>query len=448
MRWQKNFLRTVKAEMPDTIKDVVSSYLCTQCGTCVAVCPVHAIEMRETPSGLLVPHIFDDKCIECGKCREVCPGVSINLDIPEHVDPFKGQVLGAYVAHACDKTVRTKGQSGGVVSALLLFLLETNQINAALVTTMPNDGSLRPEPFLARTREQVLAAQGSKYCPVATNAVFANVFPNDRVAVVGVSCQMHGLQRLTQVQHTVKQNIDYRIGLVCDRTLLYSCIDQMAINADLNLGNITKMEYRSKARNGWPGEVCFHLNSGEKKFFPSSLRMRLKDYFTPPRCRLCFDKMNGYSDITVGDAWGVSESSLGDSNIIARTEKGNTLLRNAVNAGYLSLHETDEEIIFKGQGIEARRQNFVAFTDACQKLKRAVPEYNGFNPHFLSSVDPTFSSTCKSKFLLNCKVAACVTRKNTLVLVRRHQFFVRIRLIPIRFLKRVWRKFKYFLHIF
>jgi len=63
-------LGIVITKMSNTVKDIVDSYLCTQCGTCVSVCPVHAIAMRETPAGLLTPFILEEKCIACGKCRE------------------------------------------------------------------------------------------------------------------------------------------------------------------------------------------------------------------------------------------------------------------------------------------------------------------------------------------------------------------------------------------
>jgi ferredoxin len=42
--------------------------LCDFCGTCVAVCPHDAIELKET-EWLLIP----DRCTACGHCVQVCP---------------------------------------------------------------------------------------------------------------------------------------------------------------------------------------------------------------------------------------------------------------------------------------------------------------------------------------------------------------------------------------
>ncbi|MCD6522621.1 MAG: 4Fe-4S binding protein [Candidatus Diapherotrites archaeon] len=41
---------------------------CLYCGGCVSVCPVMAIELKETQ---IV--IDKDKCINCGACVRVCP---------------------------------------------------------------------------------------------------------------------------------------------------------------------------------------------------------------------------------------------------------------------------------------------------------------------------------------------------------------------------------------
>lgn len=421
--------------MSESVNSVVGRHLCTQCGTCVAVCPVGAIEMRETPAGLLNAAVVEEECVACGECLEVCPGSSVELGLPEDVDPFRGAVCAAYVGHAHDEVVRSTGQSGGVVSALLLYLLDTDRVDAALVTAMPADGALRPKPMLARTEMEILAAQGSKYCPVATNAVLKDVAPADRIAFVGVSCQMHGIHRLTQNRNGMLADVEYRIGLFCDRTLLYTCIDQMIKDARMAREEIVGLEYRSKARNGWPGEVCFRLASGESRFFPPHMRMRLKDSFTAPRCRLCFDKMNIFSDLSVGDAWGVSESFTGDSAIIVRNQKGASLLKDACERGFLELREIDAEMIFRAQGIEQRRRHWAAYMDVWREMGRSAPEYKGIASRFVAPADAGIRAGCRRKLSLNCRVAGSQTRMSALATARNQLRVDRIKFWVARMIK-------------
>ncbi|MDH3348191.1 MAG: Coenzyme F420 hydrogenase/dehydrogenase, beta subunit C-terminal domain [Desulfobulbaceae bacterium] len=429
--------------MPDfiSVKSIVDSQLCTQCGTCVVVCPTGALKMQETSAGFLHPFITEYKCVACGKCRRVCPGAIVDLKLHSDVDPFKGNICEAYVGHACDESIRVRGQSGGVVSALLLYLLETGQANAALVTSMPSDGSLRPKSMLARTKSEILEARGSKYCPVAANKTLKHVLPGDNVAIVGPACHMHGIQLLARNQKKFVQNISCKIGLFCDRTLLYTCIDQMAKDAKCDMSSINSVEYRSKARNGWPGEVCFHLNSGKKRYFPKSLRMNLKDYFTPPRCRLCFDKMNILSDISIGDSYEVSSSRKGYSVFIARNKNAVELINDSCRKGYLQCKKIDAELIFNGQRVEERRNNFVIFSREWVGMGRNLPEYKGLNSKFLPPVSSAISSVYKENLMFNCRIAECDTKQECLKIVSRNKVLKRVRRLlttnPLVTIKRI-----------
>lgn len=46
---------------------------CCGCSACYAVCPEHAIEMKEDEEGFEYPQLIIDKCIRCYKCLKVCP---------------------------------------------------------------------------------------------------------------------------------------------------------------------------------------------------------------------------------------------------------------------------------------------------------------------------------------------------------------------------------------
>ena len=46
---------------------------CDFCGTCVAVCPTDAIDLKESTVDILA-----DRCIGCGSCVDICP-----LGVPE-----------------------------------------------------------------------------------------------------------------------------------------------------------------------------------------------------------------------------------------------------------------------------------------------------------------------------------------------------------------------------
>ena len=49
---------------------------CTGCLACYNICPVGAIEVKETNLGEIRPSVVADKCIHCKKCSGVCASVT------------------------------------------------------------------------------------------------------------------------------------------------------------------------------------------------------------------------------------------------------------------------------------------------------------------------------------------------------------------------------------
>ena len=46
---------------------------CDACGSCVEVCPVEAITLKDTAV------VNEDECIDCGTCVDECPNEAIEL---------------------------------------------------------------------------------------------------------------------------------------------------------------------------------------------------------------------------------------------------------------------------------------------------------------------------------------------------------------------------------
>jgi coenzyme F420 hydrogenase subunit beta len=144
--------------MQSTIKrnvsEVAKHHLCLCCDTCTAVCPTKAISMVETINGLLIPEVNSSTCNGCRLCLKVCPGTHLEKGLlSPQIDPFKGNVISAYYGQAVDKEILRNGQSGGVVTALLEHLFDSGLIDNALVTQMPQDGSLRPKCVITSDRD-------------------------------------------------------------------------------------------------------------------------------------------------------------------------------------------------------------------------------------------------------------------------------------------------------
>ena len=116
----------------------------------------------------------------------------------QDINDEMGQVKSCYLTHALDNAIRSEAASGGTVSALLIYLLETSQIDGAIVCYSEiTHGKVRAHFKIAYTRNERLAARGSKY--VATHFLkevlsLIKKFKG-RLAVVGLPCDISHLKR-------------------------------------------------------------------------------------------------------------------------------------------------------------------------------------------------------------------------------------------------------------
>ena len=359
------------------ISHVVDTHLCNGCGTCAGMCPTGAIEMLEWPRGVLRPEINRELCSDCGLCLRICPGVQVQRTHVGLGDPFVGEISAAYAGQINDPTLLATAQSGGIVTGLLLYALEVGYIDAALVTSQKVNGSVRPVVKLTGDPAEIIAAQQSKYCPVALNTMVPLIRKSGkRIAVVGLPCHIHGLWNIEKEIPGYLKNVVLRIGLFCDRTLTYGAIDALVRGAGLSPHAVAEFMYRSKKWRGWPGDVYIRNTDGEEVNLPREVRYVMKDEFTPVRCRLCYDKLNTFADISVGDSYGIGDSKEGISSIIVRNETIHKLILDARKAGHIKLQDVDPYRIACGQAIEERRKQFTLFASAWERMGHAAPKYS------------------------------------------------------------------------
>jgi coenzyme F420 hydrogenase subunit beta len=319
-----------------TIEEVIKNNLCTGCGTCVGICPNDSLKMViDKNKGLFLPKLDNEKCKKCGRCYEICPGHSVdfkelNLKIfgKEPDDLLIGNYIDCYVGHARDYQIRYNSASGGLTTALLIYALQEGIIDGALVTRMNRDEPLEPEPFIARTREEIIEASKSKYCPVPANIALKEILnskENEKFAVVGLPCHIHGIRKSEQVNKRLGEKIVLHFGIMCSHNLTFLATNFLINNLfKKNRDDIKKISYRG---DGWPGMLSIELKNENKLRYPFANfgLIHLLHFFAPKRCLRCCDQTNELADISFGDAWlpEFKNDEIGKSIAIVRTSKGN-----------------------------------------------------------------------------------------------------------------------------
>lgn len=299
--------------------------LCTGCGTCTALCPTQALEMRVNEKKGVYEPVLTGECNECGICLRVCPGLGVdfrklNMEIfgREPEDILLGNYEACYVAHSTDEKLRYDSSSGGMVTQVLLYLLEEGLIDGALVTRMNPEKPLEPEPFIARTSEEIIEARGSKYCPVPANVALREIIDvPGRYAVVGLPCHIQGIRKAELLNRKLRERIVYHLGILCNNTPNFKATEFLLKHINLKKEEIKKINYRGK---GWPGFLSIKTKNRDIKFLP---KLEYWDsgfgqFFCSVICKLCIDHFCKFSDASFGDYWVETRKNDGLSLVIMR----------------------------------------------------------------------------------------------------------------------------------
>jgi coenzyme F420 hydrogenase subunit beta len=367
-----------------TIEEVLNAELCNGCGTCVGLCPNSAIYMSKAKDGY-IPKLNRNECNHCGICYEVCPGHSVNfrkLNLmifgKEQQDILMGNYINCYVGHATDLNIRRNSTSGGLITSLLIFAIEEGIIDGALVTKMNDVLPLEPEVFIARTKDEIISASKSKYCPVPANTVLKDILrENGRFATVGLPCHIQGIRKAEVINKKLAKKIVLHLGLICNHTPTFSATTYILQKMKLKKEDVKKIDYRG---GGWPGGMSIILANGKKNFVeqfnPFYWGYVFNSYFFPTRCIFCNDKTCELSDISFGDAWNLSNSKIGESIIVSRSKIGEELLEKATMKKDIEIKKVGSKQIVESQGLDLVRRRNKARILIFKKLGKRVPVCN------------------------------------------------------------------------
>ena len=265
-----------RVEWAELYSEVVTSGLCTGCAACIVACP-HDVLGYDTAAGAYKPFHLEEElgpggCSHglrgCTSCTRACPRFrnweteadTFLFGRPRLPEEQSGVAKSVLLARATDPELLASGQDGGVVSALLLWCLEHDRIDAALVSMLEGDGTgWRAVPGVARTREQILAAAGSRYTYSANPLGYAEAVAggSERLALVGMGCQTSApVVMKSRKAGKVGRRLGLSIGLMCSKTFDDSIFEEF-FEAKYGLArrDIAKINIKGVFQNLVPGRL-------------------------------------------------------------------------------------------------------------------------------------------------------------------------------------------------
>jgi coenzyme F420 hydrogenase subunit beta len=247
----------------------------------------------------------------------------------EEIDGISKDIV---LARAVDPEIHQKGQDGGLVSAILLWAMEHEMIDAALVSYLEGDGtSWKAIPGVARTRDEILAAAGSRYTyssnPMAyTEAVEGGA---EKIALVGMGCQS-SMPAVISARRggKVARKFALNIGLLCSKTFDDAIFEELfEAKYGLHKQDMVKMNIK--------GVFQIWMRNGDYH----EINLKECHAWTREGCKSCPDFAAEHADISTGGIGAYNDWTL----TLVRTDIGRQIMDGMLADGVIEVRPGDDD---------------------------------------------------------------------------------------------------------
>lgn len=319
-------------------EEVINTGLCTGCAACVISCPYEVIGYKHEQGNYKPFHLEDElgpgNCTHgekgCTSCTRACPRFRTwepDADIQlfgrqRKDDEMYGQYRQLLLCQAQDKSVQQKGQDGGFVGAMLIWLMKNDYIDAALTSFLEGDGSSwKATPGIAHNPQEVLASSGSRYTYSANTLALKQAQEEglNRIALVGMGCQSSALPIMWKRKvGKISKPFLFNIGLLCSKTFDDAIFEELFLaKYGLKKEDMVKMNIKGVFQI-WMKDGSYH-----------EIDLKECHQWTREGCKMCPDFAAEHADISTG---GIGEDH--DWTLcIVRTELGEEVMNRMIKDG-------------------------------------------------------------------------------------------------------------------
>jgi len=356
------------------VQEVQKPGLCHRCGGCVTFCSAVNYGALELDPDGKPRYGAIEKCIECGLCHAICPEIDeLEKETRAKVgwEPPIGRVIETTVARAGDPAVRRSACDGGVVTALLVHLLERGRIDGAIVTR--HVGPFQRRPALATSSEAIKDAAGfffdtshgmksfgDQYLLYSSIEEFDPMIQKGlkRVALVGTPCQIKSVRRMQALGLVPSDAIQLCLGLFCSGNFTFGEEERrrIAAAAGLSWEDVRKINIKD--------DFMVHLKSGEIK----SIALDDLQFMRRYACRYCPDYSAEFGDI----AFGGIGAEQGWTTVIIRSPLGRAAFADAKSAAVLEEYSVKNNPNFATQALAKVRSWSARKRKAAQQNRRQL----------------------------------------------------------------------------
>ncbi len=218
------------------------------------------------------------------------------------------------------------------MSAILIWALEHEVIDAALVSALEGDGTTwKAVPAVARTRDEVLATAGSRYTYSANTLAYAEAVEGgaEKIALVGMSCQASVPAMMSaRKAGKVARRLSLSIGLLCSKTFDDAIFDDLfEAKYGLTRAEIKKINIKGVFQI-WTHDGGYH-----------EVPLKEGHAWTREGCKACPDFAAEHADISTGGIGAFSDWTL----TIVRTDQGREIMAGMIADGVIETRPGDDD---------------------------------------------------------------------------------------------------------
>ena len=323
----------------DLQESIVSTGLCSRCGGCVSFCSANKLGALEmSPEGTPV-YSDEEKCLKCGLCYSICTQIEeLDEELQERFDwvPPMGKYRRVASVRTTSREIQHVCTDGGAVTSLLMYMLDHNLIDGAVVSRFV--GPFNRVPMIATDRKDILDSAGSDFSAITHVGVVGDEYNTysrgtfalkeltpdmkiSRIALVGTPCQIHTIRKMQCLNIVPSDMVKYTIGLFCMENFVFSALAKQEVEAKVGarMDQIRKLNIKD--------DLIVTLVNGESIHIPVDVIHE----FALPACLKCTEFANDFADISVGGLG----SSDGYTTVLVRTDVGQEIYQSALRLGYI-----------------------------------------------------------------------------------------------------------------
>lgn len=252
--------------------------LCSECG----LCDTYYIHYVKEACAFLNQQIADLEAAAHGKSR----------DLNQKNDLYFG--VHQEMMAAKKKQAIPGAQWTGIVSTIACEMLNRGLVEGVVCVQNTAEDRFQPQPILARTTEEILAAKVNKPTLSPNLSVLEEIEKSGmkRLLVIGVGCQ---IQALRAVEKKLGLEKLYVLGTPCVDNVTRSGLQKFLETTSRSPETVVHYEFMQDFR------VHFKHENGSIEMVPffGLKTNKLKDVFAPS-CMTCFDYVNSLADLVVG----------------------------------------------------------------------------------------------------------------------------------------------------